>query len=88
MHRVIRGAGALLALALVAAACSGNDPKPQAAPATSVSSTTVAPSTGEASSTTAVGAQAASSAQFRAARVRLVRVARLEQPVAMAVRSG
>jgi glucose/arabinose dehydrogenase len=88
MHRVIRGAAALLALALVAAACSGNDPGPQAAPSTSVSSTTVAPSTSEASSTTAAGAQAASSAQFRAARVRLVRVAQLEQPVAMALRPG
>jgi glucose/arabinose dehydrogenase len=88
MHRVIRGAAALLAVALVAAACSGNDPGPQAAPATSVSSTTVAPSTSEASSTTAAGAQAASSAQFRAARVRLVRVAQLQQPVAMALRPG
>ena len=88
MHRVLRGVAALLALALVAAACSGNDPGPQAAPATSVSSTTVAPSTSEASSTTAAGAQAASSAQFRAARVRLVRVAQLQQPVAMALRPG
>jgi glucose/arabinose dehydrogenase len=48
----------------------------------------VAPSTSEASSTTAAGAQAASSAQFRAARVRLVRVAQLQQPVAMALRPG
>jgi glucose/arabinose dehydrogenase len=88
MHRVIRGAVALLVVALVAGACSGNNPGPQAAPATSVSSATAAPSTGEASSTTAARAQAASSAQFRAAKVRLVRVARLQQPVAMAVRPG
>ena len=45
------------------------------------------PTTTGATSTTAQ-AQAASSAQFRAAKVRLVTVAQLEQPVAMAVRPG
>jgi glucose/arabinose dehydrogenase len=88
MHRALRGAAALLALALVAAACSGNDGGSQAGPATSAGSASPAPSTSEAPSSTAAGAQAASSAQFRAARVRLARVARLEQPVAMAIRPG
>jgi glucose/arabinose dehydrogenase len=87
MHRVARGLAASLALALLAAACSGGDPDPQAEPTTTVSSTTLMPTTTAAPSTTA-RAQAASSAQFRAAKVRLVRVAQLEQPVAMAVRPG
>jgi glucose/arabinose dehydrogenase len=87
MHRVARGLAASLALALLAAACSGGDPDSRAEPTTTVSSTTLMPTTTAAPSTTA-GAQAASSAQFRAAKVRLVRVARLEQPVAMAVRPG
>ncbi|HEX7148731.1 MAG TPA: PQQ-dependent sugar dehydrogenase, partial [Actinomycetota bacterium] len=87
MHRVARGLAASLALALLAAACSGGDPDPQAEPTTTFSSTTLMPTTTGPPSTTA-GAQAASSAQFRAAKVRLVRVAQLEQPVAMAVRPG
>ena len=87
MRRTIRGPAALLVLALLAAACSGGDPDPQAAPTTSVSSTTLLPSTTEAPSTTAAP-QAASRAQFRAAKVRLVRVAQLDQPVAMAIRPG
>jgi glucose/arabinose dehydrogenase len=86
MHRALRGAAALLVLAL-AAACSGNDPRPQAGPATSAAPTT-APPTSEPPSSTAAGARAASAAQFRAAKVRLARVARVEQPVAMAVRPG
>jgi glucose/arabinose dehydrogenase len=88
MRRSVRGSAALLVLALLAAACSGGDPEPQAGPATV---TTVAPSTTAATSTTAapaVRAETATSAQFRAARVRLVRVASLEQPVAMALRPG
>jgi ABC-type glycerol-3-phosphate transport system substrate-binding protein len=89
MRRTLRGPAALLVLALVAAACSGGDPDAEPGPATSVTSTTVAPSTTEAPSTTATAsAQVASSAQFRAAGVRLVRVAELEQPVAMALRPG
>jgi glucose/arabinose dehydrogenase len=90
MGTSVRGAAALLALVLVAAACSGDDPDPQAGTATSVSSTTVAPETTAAPTTTAprVDDRVASAAQFRAARVRLVRVATLEQPVAMAVRPG
>jgi glucose/arabinose dehydrogenase len=87
MHRALRGAAAFLVLAL-AAACSGNDPGPQAGPATSAAPTTAAPPTSEPPSSTAAGARAASAAQFRAAKVRLARVARLEQPVAMAVRPG
>ncbi|HZB60225.1 MAG TPA: hypothetical protein VFA73_13665, partial [Actinomycetota bacterium] len=87
MHRVARGLAASLALALLAAACSGGDPDPQVEPTTTVSSTTLMPTTTATPSTTA-RAQAASSAQFRAAKVRLVRVAQLEQPVAMAVRPG
>jgi glucose/arabinose dehydrogenase len=87
MHRALRGAAALLVLAL-AAACSGNDPGPQAGPATSAAPTTAAPPTSETPSSRAVGARAATAAQFRAAKVRLARVARLEQPVAMAVRPG
>jgi glucose/arabinose dehydrogenase len=81
---LVRGAAALLALVLAAAACSGGDPDPSATatPTTAEPSTTVAPST------TAVEDQVASAAQFRAARVRLVQVARLEQPVAMAIRPG
>jgi glucose/arabinose dehydrogenase len=88
MHTTARGAAALLALVLLVAGCSGDDPDRSAAGATS---TTVAPSTTGAPSTTAATApvaETASGAQFRAARVRLVRVARLEQPVAMAVRPG
>jgi glucose/arabinose dehydrogenase len=87
MRRTLRGLAALLVLALLAAACSGDDPDPQAAPTTSVSSTTLLPSTTEAPSTMAA-AKAATSAQFRAAKVRLVRVAQLDQPVAMAIRPG
>jgi glucose/arabinose dehydrogenase len=87
MRRSLRGPAALLVLALLAAACSGGDPEPQAGPATTATtsppSTTAAPST-----TTDPGAGTASSAQFRAVKVRLARVARLEQPVAMALRPG
>jgi glucose/arabinose dehydrogenase len=89
MHRTLRGVAALLVLALVAIGCSRNDAGSQAAPTTTAApDTSAAPSTGKAPSTTAASAQAASSAQFRAARVRLVRVAHLEQPVAMALRPG
>jgi glucose/arabinose dehydrogenase len=88
MHRAFRGAASLLVLALLAAACSGNDNDQAATATTAAPSTTVASSTSEATSSTAAEAQAASSAQFRAARVRLVRVAQLQQPVAMAVRPG
>jgi glucose/arabinose dehydrogenase len=87
MHRVARGLAALLGVVLLVAACSGGEPDQSAGPATSVSSTTLEPTTTGASSTTKQ-AQAASSAEFRAAKVRLVRVAQLEQPVAMAVRPG
>jgi glucose/arabinose dehydrogenase len=87
MRRILSGIAALLVLAL--AACSGDDPGPQTGPATTAPPTTRAASTTEAPSTTArVRARTASSAQFRAARVRLVRVAQLEQPVAMALRPG
>jgi glucose/arabinose dehydrogenase len=81
---------ALLALGLLLAACSGGDGVPQAAPTTTTptTTTTASPTTeGGAGSTTTFGA-AASSAQFRRARVRLVQVAELQQPVAMAVRPG
>jgi glucose/arabinose dehydrogenase len=89
MRRLARGSAALLVLALLVAACSGDDSDSQAAPSTAaVPSTTAAPSTTEAPSTPGRPARTASSAQFRAARVRLVRVAQLEQPVAMAVRPG
>jgi glucose/arabinose dehydrogenase len=84
MLRTLRGVAALLALVLLVSGCSGGDPDPGGGTATSVASTT-SPSTTAAS---AAAAQAASSAQFRAAGARLVRVARLEQPVAMAVRPG
>ncbi|MGH3100942.1 MAG: PQQ-dependent sugar dehydrogenase, partial [Thermoleophilia bacterium] len=87
MRRATRGPAAILVLALLAAACSGNDAGGRAAPTTSVSSTTLMPTTTEAPATTAA-ARTASSAQFRAAKVRLVAVAQLEQPVAMATRPG
>jgi glucose/arabinose dehydrogenase len=87
MCRLARGVAALLVLVLLVAACSGGDDDSQAGSATSVTSTTVAPSTTAALSTTRV-AQAATRAQFEAARVRLAKVATLEQPVAMAVRPG
>jgi glucose/arabinose dehydrogenase len=81
-------AAALLALGLLLAACSGGDGDQQAAPTTTTPTTTAPPTTeGGAGSTTTFGA-AASSAQFRRARVRLVQVAELQQPVAMAVRPG
>jgi glucose/arabinose dehydrogenase len=88
MRRTLRGLATLLVPVLLAAACSGGDPGPQAGPATSVTSTTVAPSTTTRAPSTTVAARTASSAQFRAARVRLVQVAQLEQPVAMALRPG
>jgi glucose/arabinose dehydrogenase len=88
MRRILSGIAALLVIVLALAACSGDDPGPQAGPATTAPSTTRAASTTEAPSTTAAEARTASSAQFRAARVRLVRVAQLEQPVAMALRPG
>jgi glucose/arabinose dehydrogenase len=92
MSRMVRGSAVLLVLALVVAACSGGDPDPAAAPTTAVTSTTVGvTTTSEVPATTvaaAVRAGVASSGQFRAARVRLVEVATLEQPVAMAVRPG
>jgi glucose/arabinose dehydrogenase len=88
MRPALRGPAALLVLALVIAACSGDDPGQEAGPATSVTSTTAAPSTTEEPTTTAARAGTAPSAQFRAADVRLVPVAELEQPVAMALRPG
>jgi glucose/arabinose dehydrogenase len=88
MRPTLRGPAVLLVLAMAVAGCSGDDPDPQAGPATSVTSTTAAPSTTDAPTTTAAQAETASSAQFRAADVRLVPVAELEQPVAMAVRPG
>jgi glucose/arabinose dehydrogenase len=88
MRPTLRGRAVLLVLAMAVAGCSGDDPDPQAGPATSVTSTTAAPSTTDAPTTTAAQAETASSAQFRAADVRLVPVAELEQPVAMAVRPG
>jgi glucose/arabinose dehydrogenase len=87
MRRTRRGLAALLLGTLLAAACSGGDPDSPAEPTTSVSSTTLVPTTTGAPSTTAT-ARAATSAQFRAAEVRLVQVATLDQPVAMAVRPG
>ena len=87
MRRAIRGPAAILVLALLAPACSGNDGG-QAAPTTSVSSTTLMPTTTSEAPSTTAAARTASSAQFRAAKARLVRVAQLEQPVAMATRPG
>jgi glucose/arabinose dehydrogenase len=81
-------AAALLALGLLLTACSGGDGDQQAAPTSATPTTTAPPTTeGGAGSTTTFGA-AASSARFRGARVRLVQVAELQQPVAMAVRPG
>jgi glucose/arabinose dehydrogenase len=89
MSRVARGSTVLLVLALCAAACSGGA-DPEAAPTTGVTSTTVGVTTSAAapSTTAPPAAGVASSAQFRGARMRLVEVATLEQPVAMAVRPG
>jgi glucose/arabinose dehydrogenase len=83
-----RGSAALLVHGLLLTACSGGDPEPQAAPTTTVPATGATSTTTAPSTTAATAAGTASSAQFHAARVRLVRVARLEQPVAMAVRPG
>jgi glucose/arabinose dehydrogenase len=88
MYRAARGVAALLVLVLLVAACSGGDDDSQAGSATSATSTTVVPSTTAAPARTRAAAQAATRAQFQAARVRLAKVATLEQPVAMAVRSG
>ena len=83
-----RGAAAALAtLALLLAACSGGDGDPQAAP-TTLPPTTPPTTESRASGPTTTFGPAASSAQFRRARVRLVQVAELQQPVAMAVRPG
>ena len=81
-------AAALLALALPLAACSGGDGDQQAAPTTIPPTTTTPPTTEGGSGSATTFGPAASSAQFRRARVRLVRVAELQQPVAMAVRPG
>ena len=81
-------AAALLALTLLLAACSGGDGDRQAAPTTIPPTTTTPPTTEGGSGTAPTFGPAASSAQFRRARVRLVRVAELQQPVAMAVRPG
>jgi len=84
-----RGAAAgLLALTLLLAGCSGGDGDQQAAPTTVPPTTTTPPTTEGGSGTAPTFGPAASSAQFRRARVRLVRVAELQQPVAMAVRPG
>src|SRR5262245_25060742 len=73
-----RGLAALvIALGLLTAACSGGE-APPAAPSAS----------GPGEPRTAPGSLAPSSAAFRAARVRLVPVATMQQPVAMAVRPG
>jgi glucose/arabinose dehydrogenase len=80
-------AAALLALALLAA-CSGGDGDQQAAPTTLPPTTTTPPTTEDGAGSTTTFGPAASSAQFRRARVRLVQVAVLQQPVAMAVRPG
>jgi len=77
----------LLSLGLLLAACSGGDDE-LAAPSTNAPTTappTTTPPSGGSSSTSPA---AASAAEFRRARVRLVRVATLQQPVAMAVRPG
>jgi glucose/arabinose dehydrogenase len=81
-----RNAATLLVLGMLLAACSGGG-EDGAAPATTTAPTTSAPPTTEPGPTTS-SPPAASSAQFRAARVRLDPVAVLEQPVAMAVRPG
>src|SRR4030095_13636086 len=80
MHRAFRGVAALLVLGLAAPACSGNDPDREAAPSTTAAPATGAPSTTEAPSTTAAEARTASSAQFQAAKGRLVRGAEVEAP--------
>jgi glucose/arabinose dehydrogenase len=82
-------AAALVTLALLLAACSGGDGDRQAAPTTLPPTTTTPPTTeSRASGPTTTFGPAATSAQFRRARVRLVQVAELQQPVAMAVRPG
>jgi glucose/arabinose dehydrogenase len=81
-----RNAATLLVLGMLLAACSGGG-EDGAAPATTTAPTTSAPPATEPGPTTS-SPPAASSAQFRRARVRLVRVATLQQPVAMAVRPG
>jgi glucose/arabinose dehydrogenase len=80
-------AAALLTLGLLLAACSGGDGDQQAAPTTAPATTPAPPTTEGDAGPTTLGA-AASSAQFRRARVRLVQVAELQQPVATAVRPG
>jgi glucose/arabinose dehydrogenase len=89
MRASLRGAAAaILVLGLLLAACSGGDGDQQAAPTTAPATTPFPPTTqGAAGPTTTLG-PAASSAQFRRARVRLVQVAELQQPVATAVRPG
>jgi glucose/arabinose dehydrogenase len=81
-----RNAALLLTLGVLLTACSGGDDR-QAAPA-ATAPTTVPATSGTSGSDAASDTEAASSAQFRAARVRLVQVAELAQPVAMAVRPG
>jgi glucose/arabinose dehydrogenase len=81
-------AAAVLALGLLLAACSGGDGDRQAAPTTAPATTPAPPTTGDDARPTTTFGPAASSAQFRRAQVRLVQVAELQQPVAMAVRRG
>ncbi|HEU4399307.1 MAG TPA: PQQ-dependent sugar dehydrogenase [Actinomycetota bacterium] len=81
-------AAALLVLGLLLAGCSGGDRAQQATPTTTAPATTAPPTTEGGSAPATTFGKPASSAQFRRARVRLVQVAELQQPVAMAVRPG
>ena len=86
MRPTRRGPAALLvSLGLLAAACSGGgSAEPAGPPATTASP----PATTAGGSAPPSTAGAASGVAFRAARVRLVQVASLQQPVAMTVRPG
>jgi glucose/arabinose dehydrogenase len=77
----------LLSLGLLLAGCSGGDDE-LAAPSTNAPTTAPPTTTPRAGGSSSTSPAAASAAEFRRARVRLVRVATLQQPVATAVRPG
>jgi glucose/arabinose dehydrogenase len=84
-------AAALLPLGLLLAACSGGGGQPATQPTTAPTTATTTPSTSADGAGSGSGSglgEPASSTRFRGARVRLARVAELQQPVAMAVRPG
>ena len=87
----IRALAVAAVVGLLAAACGGDDPDAQEAPATTIGPADGADGAGTTTSTDGTAANTtapAASGDLAAARVKVTRVATLSQPVAMAVRAG